>query len=406
MSDCIVHKSEVLVNKIHSDKILVKLYGVEKQYCPLYSEYLIKWIFQNLEKALDIQLESIDILTHLSDDCVFVLPASSWITCNFTTEYKKHCDSMLDIDPSMYKYIVPLDINDVIEGSYSINNDNIIRLNTFSILSEWYFKVRDNTVHFTELDDTRRTSLYAQLSISYRTTITDSSNLDVDSLDISSNDKIILIPSILNITNNNPLRTIYTQEERFEQTLKQVKSIHNQYGSGMKPIILELSYMSLRQIQKLAVYCKGIIFFNKDPKAYEYSIHQNKNIAEVYLLKFMYEKLKDTNYSHISKFGGRYSISKNFNKDQFFKDKPVFRYIGAAYDGKPVYESIFYSIPRKYHTRFEEVLTIMENTLKMTFTDVEHLLYTCFQKMGIESYHIEKLGIKGCFAGSGIYNSS
>lgn len=384
--------------------IFIKIYGDEKEYFPLMNELVFNWIVNKI----NIIFSKIIVAKHLSNECKYILPTESWKKCDFYECYKNHCLEEINNDCKDIKYDfhIIFNINNIILNSYSILDNNIIKFNIFNVLSEWYFKLDDNNIiHFTELNNDYLSYLYKHLSLSYKIPIIDAKDFNPNLLNIKSTDKIILIPSILNITNNKPIRNIYSQEERFNQTLDQVKSVYNKCENAFI-ILLELSYISMRQIYLLSNYCKSIVFFNKDSTAQKYSIDNNKNKSEVYLQRFIYNKLKDINYSHMCKFGGRYKLSNAFSEKKIFRDRPVFKHMKISYDGLPIYESIFYSIPCSYHNQFEEILKIMENTLNFKYTDVEHLLYKCIQDLKITVYHTDVLGIKGNFAGNGIYNSS
>lgn len=191
---------------------------------------------------------------------------------------------------------------------------------------------------------------------------------------------LFCIPSVIK-TSENPFnyvhyRSIFTHNERFQQTLKQVENI-DKLNLSKNIYLLEGSNLDLDEMQKLSNYC-NIVLFCKDKNAHEYANQNvNKSIYEVYCMKFMLEKIK---FNWAFKFGGRYNFHDTFNILNFLKDKPVLKIIDMEYtftNTENIIECIIYSIPKSYR---EKYINIYHNIINSLLTDsssaIENLLYT------------------------------
>jgi hypothetical protein len=399
--ECIAKKNKFVSNT--NEVLEIMVYGYCEKYYPLASRKNIEYIINEISsKFYDHKQPNVILISHSNLFCKYSLPVESWIKCDFIEDYKKHC---LDMCKKLSKneVIISLPFNSIWKTPQKLTD---INSEFMSILSENYLKVEEKTKHISQLTEIESTILYQNLSNNINETyITLSNEFSAIKLNINSKSKIFVIPSIMEVIG--PLnKNIYTHEERFRQTLEQVKSIKEKIENSVI-ILCELSFMSLREIYKISKYTSALIFFNKDCTAIKYANDANKNKAEVYLQHFILSCLGGNAFSHFCKFGGRYSLTRSFNENKFFSAEPSFKIIPKAHDGEPIVESILYSFPFSHREILSDVLITMQEILNKHFTDVEHLLYgLLFNKYKLQINKLETLGIAGHFAGSGAYNSS
>jgi hypothetical protein len=383
-------------------QIQVKIFGYCEKYYPLSNLRTVKNIISELRRNIFDSDINYNIISHSNEVCNYTHPVESWMGCNFESDFTNHCLSVCMSSCNYLEKIIQLDFefNTIFIGKEFINPMNKINYVFMSIKSDSYLKYGGIMYHISELNSPELDILYFQMSNHYGNYITLAENFK--GIHTTPQSKIFLIPSILHVENS---KTIYSPEERFKQTLNQVKSIKERVVDSII-IILELSWMNLKQIYKISKYSSALIFFTKDQKALSYAHDKNKNKAEIYLQSFILSKI-ETPFSHFCKFGGRYSLTNIFDEKVFFSEELSFRIIPKAYDGVPIVESILYSVPYVYKKIFIEILVSMQLELERFFGDVEHLLYNyCVVKFKLPINKLYNLGIKGHFAVDGAYNPS
>jgi hypothetical protein len=180
--------------------------------------------------------------------------------------------------------------------------------------------------------------------------------------------KVFMIPSVINISDN-PIaitnhRSIYTPDERLQQTVEQCISIRKHTGPNDRIFILEGSFLNLYQIKKLQNVCDNLILFAYDTEANKYAnISTNKSIYEVYVLEFMLRRI--TEFTHFFKFGGRYSLTSKCNLKKFIINRPIFREIPAevTWSKKSIMCTVLYSFPKLYQVKYLKIYNMMLNEM-------------------------------------------
>ena len=205
-----------------------------------------------------------------------------------------------------------------------------------------------------------------------------------------SNKNIIIITSVLNITNN-PLsyyhkRSVFTIEERFEQTLKSIKSIKEKMGS-------EISSETDSKIEIFFCECSDLLLYPeyeeilKKEVSYFYNFYDDfetrnnvlskyKGLGELYLMK---KALKIINYSgekykFIFKLSGRYFLNENFSYQDFNNNYNIMNFWDNS---AQAYASIFYKIC------FQDILLFINSLDKFNYdlihgNSFEQCLYKFF----------------------------
>lgn len=204
----------------------------------------------------------------------------------------------------------------------------------------------------------------------------------------------MLIPSVIK-TSENPFnytsrRSIFSWEERFQQTLKQVESIY-QCDENIQSYIMEGSRIGIRYLTELTKYA-SVILFVTDSKGDKYANkHPNKSIYEIYCMETMLKKVQT---QWVFKFGGRYKLHDTFNLKDFLSNKAVFKVIPGflTFAGTPIIECIIYSIPKEQQEEFRNIYKkIKEEILEGSNGAIESLLYKSIP----EHHCVTRLGVFG-----------
>lgn len=135
-------------------------------------------------------------------------------------------------------------------------------------------------------------------------------------------ENIFCITSTINVSNNpwsyTSMRSFWSSNQRFEQTIKQLKSIKN-YDENIFIIFCEGSKITLEQELEIKKYVN--IFINNLTNEIIENVSNSiyKGVGEMYLLKQGMNYIKENNiqYKRFFKFGGRFSLNKNFNINNF-----------------------------------------------------------------------------------------
>jgi hypothetical protein len=211
------------------------------------------------------------------------------------------------------------------------------------------------------------------------------------------------IPSVIK-TSENPFdyttqRSIFSWEERFQQTLKQVKSIYDKCDDVVS-YILEGSRVNLRYLNELSKYSNVVLFATDINADYYANTHLNKSIYEIYCMGYMISKI-DSDW--IFKFGGRYNLHDSFDINIFLHDIPAFKVIppNLTFANKSIIECIIYSIPRDYFSIYERIFSQMKDEIVQ---GSKNAIETLLLKYSPKYKNIPKLNVIGRDAVYGFEN--
>lgn len=325
----------------------------------------------------------------------FIVDNKSYENPNATTSFTNHCFEKLK------NMIMMVDKNYKLCVYYFGNNLYFSKnsLDSCRILSNNCLKIAGKRVAIKDLNIEYRKKLFSMI---YKN-VYDYENIEYS---IDKKRPLILISSVIHINSEFHSRSAYDSEERFKQTVKQLKSIKSKIPNAQIFLLecSELSFQEMSEFSKLAD--KVILFCRDDTISYQAHKNTNKNNTEMYLLLKIIEIMKNHNEypTHIAKMSGRYCVNDNFDEKLFFSDKSTFRVIPKTWANMSAIESIFYSVPKEY---IEKFTTIIQETIYLIDNygiDVEHGIY---QKMFYNDFPINPikiLGVNGYMA-EGIYNS-
>jgi hypothetical protein len=130
-------------------------------------------------------------------------------------------------------------------------------------------------------------------------------------------DNLILITSVIN-TPNTPLsysntRSIFSRQERFEQTKKTIVSIKDKIPN-CKIIIVECSDLNSEEQEYLSINCDYILNLWGKKELHNYIFGPSKSLGEgtmtIEALKYIEEM--NLEYQYLYKISGRYWLNENF----------------------------------------------------------------------------------------------
>jgi hypothetical protein len=165
---------------------------------------------------------------------------------------------------------------------------------------------------------------------------------------------LVLITSVIN-TPNTPLsyisnRSIYTKDERFEQTKKTILSIKEKIPDA-EVFIIECSDLTECEYyffkQNSDYFLNLHVFEHIRNNVYGISKSLGEGTMTYHALDYMYKN--NINYDNLIKISGRYLLSDNFDLNNFNNESIVIKYIDEKQDN--VFTAL-YKLPHKVVERF------------------------------------------------------
>lgn len=231
-------------------------------------------------------------------------------------------------------------------------------------------------------------------------------------------DVVFFINSAMNVTG----RSLYSNDERWEQTKETILSIDKQVPNNIKYII-DGSFLPIEEykIQWLREHNVRVALTGEIPGVREISQHIasygiGNSIAEtqsmVHFTRFFKANLQETTKAkRICKLSGRYKINENFKWDD------------PAYEGKYVFVKHHESnSPRKAELDLKGLFVVrcwhMDYALLDNYVEVIERIATDCAGLGIDAensyyknipkdllYEVEKIGVEGYVSPVGVYEN-
>ncbi len=145
-------------------------------------------------------------------------------------------------------------------------------------------------------------------------------------------DNLVLITSVI-CTPNTPLsytntRSVYSHEERFEQTKKTIQTVKEKIPNT-KILIVECSNLSVEQTDYLIKNSDYFINLYTNGIIRNYTSSNSKSLGEgtmtLCALKYIIEN--NINFENLIKISGRYWLSDKFEYNNFYNNDIVIKYI-------------------------------------------------------------------------------
>lgn len=206
---------------------------------------------------------------------------------------------------------------------------------------------------------------------------------------------IVLITSVINPVEK-PLsytktRSVYTKDERFEQTKKTIRSLD--LISDKLVILIEGSNIESSK----EIYLKNNVNLYKnlfyDKKKYKIIKSKYKLLGEVAQTLEAVEFIKslDLKFNNFFKITGRYHLTENFEIDRFNNDKFIVKKIDN--DINNVITSL-YKVPYKYFENYFNFLKEVTNNKKKYALGIEkNFANFLLRENQLEKDYIDHLGI-------------
>lgn len=206
------------------------------------------------------------------------------------------------------------------------------------------------------------------------------------------NTDLFLITSVIN-TGFNPwtyigVRSIYTPEERFSQTLNDTISSIRSYAPDAKILLIECSVIPDEMEQKLKESSDYYLNVFEDEEVRKACLESNKKgYGEVLLTLRALDFIKnnDIGVRRLFKISGRYYLTSNFNSDNFSD---------SVYTFNNKNSTVLYSVPKIMIDEFyKNIVRIREEYEKSSSLGLENILPKIDPKITIPI-----LGVSGLVA--------
>jgi hypothetical protein len=179
-----------------------------------------------------------------------------------------------------------------------------------------------------------------------------------------------------------PVRSIYSHQQRFEQTLETIDSIRK-HLPGADIILAECSPES-PYMEELKT--RVDIFINTYPNGLIRDGYR-KAVCEAQLMLYVFDRVDFSVYDNIFKISGRYVLTDKFNRSLWHESQPV-GCIGHHYSTEPCIHTFFFKITNKE-------LDILKNTFETMVTEdttnsMEWIVYNTFKH---RFKYVDEIGI-------------
>jgi len=217
---------------------------------------------------------------------------------------------------------------------------------------------------------------------------------------------LVLITSIIDIPKDKPLsysnkRSIYSREERFEDTKGTIESI-KKYIPNNIIIIVECSKLRNYENEYFENNCDYIINLWENKELHDNIFGISKSLGEGLMMIKALEYIikKDIIYDNLYKISGRYKINNNFNYDNFNNNNCIF-----LKQNENNVSTVLYKITKEYTKELYEYLILNYNKM-VECIQYETLINSFIEKKINNIIYVNKLGIEGKVSVSNDYYNS
>lgn len=208
---------------------------------------------------------------------------------------------------------------------------------------------------------------------------------------------LVLITSIIQ-TPNLPLsyiktRSVFTPEERFEQTKKTIQSI-KQKIPNLKILIVECSNLSNEQYDYFNSNCDYFLNLieNNQAKNNIYSISKSLGEGTMTIAAIDYIKKNNIIFDNFFKITGRYWLSDNFDFQNFNNDNIIVHYINNERNNTAT------SLYKLHKSNIEQFYNFLKSNMKLMINCIGYeVLFAMFlnSNNNFNILGLNKIGVNG-----------
>lgn len=205
---------------------------------------------------------------------------------------------------------------------------------------------------------------------------------------------LVIVTSVIEITSNpfdyTAIRSVYTPEDRFTQTIHTINSLNKIQDKAI--LFIETSNISKEKEKKIKSLVDFYVNFNDNPQIKEVIDGSIKGKAEATQI---FEGLKLVNledYDSIIKISGRYYLGESFDAELFSENISIFK----ESESKDALSTVLYRIKKENFDLYKETLNFCLGSSGM----LESNFFKFFKNQYIVP---QKLGVNGNVSVDGTY---
>lgn len=208
---------------------------------------------------------------------------------------------------------------------------------------------------------------------------------------------ILLITSVIN-TGNNPwsytsIRSVFTMQQRFEQSKQSIQSIRDKMPKGTKIYFAECSEIPEIMETELSQLCDKFFQFKNDEDVSKGCLQSNKKgLGELLKTQKVVEYIVNEKipFRRLFKLSGRYYLNSSFSETRFSLHTYSFRY---PFPNSSCNPTVLYSVP---YTKIQDFLVNLYQS-QQEFETKNNMMYEivmpskmnpkeCVQNCGVSGY--------------------
>lgn len=217
---------------------------------------------------------------------------------------------------------------------------------------------------------------------------------------------VVMIISVINTVARNlsyyPIRSIYTSEERYKQTLKTIESV-KKYIPDAYIVLIEGSVLNTEMETGFKNMVNMYINYSTDKDVYNAVNDVHKSYAEgVTILKFLESnEFKNLNVENLFKISGRYYLTDSFDINEYMNICNCFKPIAQGsyqYSNLERYHPVLYKIHKTSLDDYKNIF--IKYSTQMFNVQVDMEAFLC-QYMKNNVKLLDRLGVEGNIAVNG-----
>ena len=196
---------------------------------------------------------------------------------------------------------------------------------------------------------------------------------------------LIIISSVINTSKDGlsytKTRSVYSSDERYEQTLKSIESCKMVNNSEI--LFVETSTIDSQKEEKIKSLVDYYVNYSNDEVIQKVINGPLKGKAESTQLWFAIKEININDYDNLFKLSGRYWFSEEFHYDNYYNENNIF----IEGPNKSALGTVMYKIHKKSFNQYVKCLDycrssdgMLEKNFIMFFRDN----YVTYNKIGVE----------------------